>query len=116
MDGFALAVSGLQFFGFDVNCLANLLEGARLQATVARDMGDDLQFLAVGIGLDSGVESRGCIVRLDMKSACDKECSQGQQPAQAGAPYREIRCGGYECYPCSNPPEGGTPLVETSNH
>ena len=57
MDGLALACRCLDFFRFDVNRLADIVEAARLQAAVARDMGDDLQVLPVRIGLDTGVEA-----------------------------------------------------------
>ena len=69
----SLAFRCLHFFRFDVNCLSNFLEGARLQAAVARDVGDDLQFLPVGIGLDGGVEEGGRSAPLNLKGSCDKE-------------------------------------------
>ncbi|HEV2691131.1 MAG TPA: hypothetical protein VGV35_21390 [Bryobacteraceae bacterium] len=57
MDGFSPAFRRFHLFRFDVNCLSHFLEGARLQAAVACDVGDDLQLVPVGTGLDSGVKA-----------------------------------------------------------
>jgi len=55
MNGFPFSSGSLDFFGLDIDRLAEFVEATLLQAAVATDMGNDLQFLAVGIGLNAGV-------------------------------------------------------------
>jgi hypothetical protein len=47
MDGFALSCRGLEVFGFDVDRLPDFVEASRLQAAIARNLRNDLQFLPV---------------------------------------------------------------------
>jgi hypothetical protein len=53
--------------------LAGLVEAALLQASVAGDVGGDLEFLAVRVGLDAGVETRGGAAKLNVERACHEE-------------------------------------------
>ncbi len=78
-----------ELFCFDVNRLFDFVEAALLQAAVARDMGSDLEFLAVGVGLNAGVEARGGSAELNVKgareeeSAAERESNPGRSDAGA---------------------------------
>ena len=75
MNGFGLAVRGLDLFGFEVDGLPNFVETALLQAAVVRNVGGDLEFLPVGVGLNARIEASGASARLNVQRAREKECS-----------------------------------------
>ena len=55
VDSCARSGRALDFFRLDINRLPDFVEDARLQAAVAGDMCRDLQFLPIGIALNTGV-------------------------------------------------------------
>jgi hypothetical protein len=75
MDGFALSVGCLDFFGFDVNCLSDFVKATLLQAAIARDVRGNSQLLPIRIELDTRVQASGCPVRLNVKGSCEKDSS-----------------------------------------
>ena len=75
MDGFSLSRCCQHLFGFEVNRLPDFVVASRLQASVAGDMGRDLQFLPICIGLNTGIQLAECPMRLNVESSCEKERS-----------------------------------------
>ena len=69
MYGFAVARLGLQFFRFDVDRLSDFVEAALLEAAVARNVGSDLEFFAVGVRLNAGVDARLACAGLHVEGA-----------------------------------------------
>jgi hypothetical protein len=116
MDGFAWSRRCLDFFCLKVNRLPDFIESALLQAAIARDMRGDLQFLAVGIGLDIGFQASRCHMLLNMQGSREKDRSQSERPAQAGTSSREKRCGCHKRGCGHNPPQGGPPQVDSGDH
>jgi len=84
MDGQSLPRRGLHGFGLNIERLSHFAGASWFQESVARDVGDNLKFLAVGIGLDAGVEM-STRSQLNVKSASKKESPQRQRPPQARA-------------------------------
>ena len=108
MNRFALARGGLDLFGFDIDCLSDFVEATLLQASVARDMGGDLEFLPVGVGIDAGVETRCGSARTECEAR-----PRGKNAPRASAhprPDQLTREVGRGCEECSNgddPPQSG---------
>jgi hypothetical protein len=72
-----LAVFGDDLFGLDVEDLADFVESAFAEFAVSRDVSGHLELLAVE-RLKARVESVGWTSELDVKRACQEECSEGQ--------------------------------------
>ena len=103
-------------FRFNIYRLFYFVEAAQLKMSVTCDMGSDLEFLAVGVGLNAGVEARGSSAELNVKRACKKERRKGDRPTQSGATKGEIRGGSDECGSSDYPPKGGAPLVDPGDN
>src|SRR5579859_201644 len=65
-------VSGYSF-AFDIERLAGFSEAAGLKAAIARDVSDDLKFLAICVGLNASVEARRGSAELNVQRTEKKE-------------------------------------------
>src|ERR1700730_7694751 len=86
----SLACRCLNLFRFDVNRLLDFIEAAPLQTAITDDVGGELKFFSVGVGLNFRVEPDGSAPHLNVQRACEKECSEGKRPTQAGTSPHEI--------------------------
>ena len=69
MDGFGFAGRCLELFGFEVDGMPDFVEAAILQAAIACDLGCDLEFLTVRIGINARVEMRGSSAEMKSHTA-----------------------------------------------
>ena len=76
MHGDRLAVFGDDLFGLDVEALSDFVGGAFAEFSVSRDMSGHLDWLIIE-RLKARVESVGWASELDLKRACQEECSEG---------------------------------------
>ena len=74
VNWFRFARRRLDLFRFDVDGLSDFVETAVLQAAVACDVGDDLEFLTVCVGIDGCVETWRGFSQLNVESASEEKC------------------------------------------
>ncbi len=76
MHGDWLAVFGDDLFGLDVEALSDFVGSAFAEFAVSRDVSGHHDWLAVE-RLEARVERAGWTSELDVKGACQEECSEG---------------------------------------
>jgi hypothetical protein len=76
MHRFAPARLSLHFFRFDVDRLFDFVEAALLLVAVTRNVGGDLELLAVGVRLNAGIEAKTAGTGLHVERAGQEQSSQ----------------------------------------
>ena len=104
MNGFSVSDRSLNFLCFHVDGLFELVESTGLEAAVARDMSGDLKFLPIGIRINTGVDASGGAAQLNVQSTHEKDCGQGESPAEERAPAGKVCGEDYESCSGDHPP------------
>jgi hypothetical protein len=113
VDGRGLSFCRLDNFGLNVDGLPNFVESALLHAAFASHMSRDLEFLAIGVGIDTRVELRGAPTQLNVERARQEECPESERLRRTRTGRDEV-CGSRdESRGCDPPPQDGPPQVDS---
>ncbi len=113
MDGCGLGFCCLDGFRLNVDGLPNFVEAALLQAAVAGYVSRDLEFLAIRVGIDTGIESRRASAELNVERACQEECPESERPRRTRTGRGKVCGGSDESRGCDHPPQDGPPQVDS---
>src|SRR5580704_9177084 len=110
-----LARCSPDLFGPDVERLPALASLILVYTPVSSDVRNDFYLLAVRERQDRRIERITVSSQLNVKSAGEKEGTQGQSPGEYRPAAREIRRSRHETHQGHEPPKIGPPLV-SANH